>query len=92
MPLQEQVPHDDQPVQIIIDEPEPSQEPPSLPTAPPMPAVAQQPAPNQPGVSSTDMQLYEPEETFQQRRLRLDQHETMQFMPFGPMRRRSNYQ
>ena len=92
LPLPEQVPHDDQPVQITIDEPEPSQEPPSLPTAPPTPAVAQQSAPNQPGVSSTDMQLYEPEETFQQRRLRLDQHETMQFMPFGPMRRRSNHQ
>ena len=73
---------------INVDEDEPGQEPATLPTLPPTPDDASAPAPDPFGLTSTSSALYEPaQEDFRTRRLRMDQYETMQFTPFGPMRR-----
>ena len=88
LPPPDQVPQGDNVVPINVDEDEPGQEPATLPTLPPTPDDASAPAPDPFGLTSTSSALYEPaQEDFRTRRLRMDQHETMQFTPFGPMRR-----
>ena len=88
LPPPDQVPQGDNVVPINVDEDEPGQEPATLPTLPPTPDDAPAPAPDPFGLTSTSSALYEPaQEDFRTRRLRMDQHETMQFTPFGPMRR-----
>ena len=77
---------------INIDEPEPNREPSTMATAPNTPMDTADPPPLQPpAVTSTDMNLYEPATApdFLQRRRQMDRQETMQFGPFGPMRRRA---
>ena len=88
LPPPDQVPQGDHAVPIHVDESEPGQEPATLPTLPPTPDDASAPAPDPFGLTSTSSALYEPvQEDFRTRRLRMDRHETMQFTPFGPMRR-----
>eukprot|EP00435_Cladocopium_sp_Y103_P009830 s2820_g2.t1 len=89
-------PHEPQPPTVItVDEPEPNQEPATMATAPTTPdAPMTTSIPGTSSITSTSLNLYEPAaaDDFRQRRLRMDQHETMQFAPFGPMRRQAQRQ